>query len=213
MIFYHLVRSSLGLYLRAVKNFTVEGRDKVPDGPLIVCPNHVNWIDPVVIADSTHRLVYFMAKQELFNNSLSARAYRALGAFPVRRGEVDRQALRRCLDLIRSGNAVGIFPEGTRSRSGLLGRGEPGAAVISLLTGAPIAPVGIAGYNSGRLRVRWGDPIDPRDYGSADARRDRQIVATLTQDVMSRIAALSGQEAPALATANQTSAGAGVSDA
>jgi len=210
MIFYHAVRGSFGLFLKLFKGFTVEGRDKVPvTGPLLVCGNHVNWVDPVVLAYSTNRVVYFMAKQELFRGGFYARAYRALGAFPVKRGAVDRQALRRCLDLLREGHPVGIFPEGTRSRTGKLGQGEPGAAVIGLLTGALIAPVGISGYKQGRLVVRWGDPIDPRDYGDTDARRDKRAVAALTHDLMVRIAELSGQEPPPPALDAATDAGDG----
>lgn len=197
MIGYRVVRCLGGLYLRLAKRFSMAGAGKAPDrGPLIVCGNHVNWVDPVVLACATPRVIYFMAKQELFEQSWTARAYLALGAFPVRRGAADRSALRRCIDLLERGQVVGIFPEGTRSRTGRLGPGEPGAAVISLMTGAPICPVGITGYRTGQLRVKWAQPIDPREFGGPEARRNRQAVAMLTHEIMKRIAEASGQEPP-----------------
>jgi 1-acyl-sn-glycerol-3-phosphate acyltransferase len=194
MILYRAVRVVFGLYLRLFRGFRVLGADRVPPTePIIVCGNHVNWVDPVVLACSTPRAIYFMAKQELFEKSWLARIYAALGAFPVRRGAVDRTALRRCLGLLEGGHPVGIFPEGTRSRTGRLGPGEPGAAVIGLMTGAKICPVGITGYRSRELRVTWAEPIDPRQFGDPEARRSRQVVNSLTREIMARIAAVTGQ--------------------
>lgn len=196
--FYRPAKALGGLYMRSALGLRVLQAELVPTaGPLIVCSNHIHWMDPLLLACASPRPIFFMAKQELFANRLFATVFDGLGAFPVRRGTIDRAAVRRCLDLLRDGQAVGIFPEGTRSRTGRLGPGEPGASVIGLTTGALIVPAGVAGYRGRReLRVVWGQPFDPRDFGPPEARRDRQVVAALTGAIMTRIAELSDQEPP-----------------
>lgn len=195
MILYGFARCLTGAYLRLALGYSESGRGLVPvDEPLIVCANHSHWLDPFVVVNASPRPIHFMAKQELFANPVMASVYSSLGAFPVRRGEVDRAALRKCLDLLKDGRAVGIFPEGTRSRSGNLRPGEPGAAVISLMTGARVIAAGITGFLPGeRLRIAWGAPIDPRQYGGTASRRDRAVVAAFTRDIMNSIAGLSGR--------------------
>lgn len=194
-----MVRGVGSIYMRSVLGLRVLQPELVPAaGPLIVCSNHIHWMDPLLLACASHRPIFFMAKQELFANRLFATVFDGLGAFPVKRGAIDRAAVRRCMDLLRGGQAVGIFPEGTRSRTGHLGPGEPGASVIGLTTGALIVPAGVSGYRGRRaLRVVWGEPLNPRDFGPPEARRDRQVVASLTGAIMARIAELSGQEPPA----------------
>lgn len=197
MIAYQFARNTVGLYLRVAKGLRIEGSERVPErGPIIVCPNHVKWLDPFVVALGTSRPIYFMAKQELFRTRLQQAVFESLGAFSVRRGEVDRAAMRRCIELLKDGQAVGIFPEGTRSATGLLGPGEPGAAVMALLTGAPAVPAGISGYRGGRLVLRWGEPIDPAAFGGSAARRDKHAVKDLTDAIMGAIAGLTGQAPP-----------------
>lgn len=196
MILYGTAQVLFGTYMRLALGFTASGRALVPtSGPLIVCANHTHWLDPLVIAHASPRRIYFMAKQELFANPVMAAALRGVGAFPVRRGEIDRAALRRTLDLLRDAQAVGIFPEGTRSRDGKLSPGEPGAAAMSMMTGATVIPAGIDGFRPGaRLRITWGEPISPAKYGGATARRDRAAVQAFTDDIMDSIARLSGRQ-------------------
>ncbi len=196
MIAYKFARNTVGLYVRLRYGLSIEGQEMIPErGPVIVCPNHFKWLDPFVVANGSPRSIYFMAKQELFRTPLLKLVFDSLGAFSVRRGEVDRGAMRRCLTLLKQGEAVGIFPEGTRSRTGKLGPGEPGAAVIALLTGALILPAGITGYTPGqKVVLKWGKPIDPAAFGGS--RRDRQAVRALTDEIMAAIASLSGQDPP-----------------
>ncbi len=198
MITYRFARNVMGAYLRVARGLRIEGAELVPgDGPVIICPNHVKWLDPFVVACGTTRPIFFMAKQELFRSRLQQAVFESLGAFAVRRGEPDRAMLRRCVGLLKDGSAVGIFPEGTRSVTGQLGPGEPGAAVISLLTGARIVPAGIVGYHPGQSVVlRWGEPIDPEAFGGPAARRDRLAIRQLTDAVMAAIARLTDQQPP-----------------
>ena len=199
LIVYDVVRVTANVYLRLFSGFRVVGAEHFPaSGPLIVCSNHLRWGDPVVLACASRRYIYFMAKQELFESKLLGAVYGSLGAFPVRRGEVDRAAMRYSLGLLRGGKVLGMFPEGTRSRDGKLGPGEPGAAVLSLFTRAPVIPAGIRGYGPGRrLSVAWGRPIDPDDYGAAGAPRDKGAISAMTTEIMANIARLTDQAAPA----------------
>lgn len=168
----------------------VGGREHVPpDGPLLVIANHLSWLDPPLVGTVLPRKVHFMAKHELFRKPLAAWVLRRLGAFPVRRGQPDRWALRHALDLLDRGAVVGLFPEGTRSR-GRLGPFEPGAALLAIKSGAPVLPVAIAGpYRPGRrVRVRIGVPFrvaGSGGEGSIDAVAHRMceaVAALLAED-------------------------------
>jgi 1-acyl-sn-glycerol-3-phosphate acyltransferase len=112
---------------------------------LIIVANHLNLIDPPLLGASVPRRIYFMAKQELFRPSLGAHFVRAYGAFSVRRGELDREALRRALELLKKGQVVGMFPEGKRSIDNQLQPIQPGTSFVAVRSGAPILPVGISG--------------------------------------------------------------------
>ncbi|MGE5586570.1 MAG: lysophospholipid acyltransferase family protein [Bacillota bacterium] len=166
-----IVRAILRLMLRIVLRMQVEGETGVPaEGPVILVANHLSMLDPIVLGCAVRRPVRFMAKHELFSNRLFGRVLASLGAFPVRRGQADRDAFHTALEILSSGEVLGIFPEGTRSPSGRLQAPYSGAAVLAEKTGAPIVPVGIVGTDRilrkgavlprpGRVLVRVGSPI------------------------------------------------------
>lgn len=163
---------ALGLaVLSGVFRWEPAGQDNIPSsGPVIICSNHISWWDPVAIGCACPRNVRFMAKEELFRDKVFGSYLRALGAFPVRRGKPDRVALRTALGILSEGGVLGMFPEGTRSRTGELGKPEPGAAVIAIKSGAPVVPAAIVGvYRAGgRVKVRFGKPfLVPPDLGSS----------------------------------------------
>src|SRR5439155_21637482 len=106
------------------------------DGPLIVVSNHFAWVDPVMLGAYFPRPLIFMAKQELWRRRPIGWIVERYGAFPVRRGEADRGAIRAALGILEAGGALGIFPEGTRSRSGVLSSPHPGAGLLALRSGA-----------------------------------------------------------------------------
>ncbi|MFH1485864.1 MAG: lysophospholipid acyltransferase family protein [Chloroflexota bacterium] len=137
--------------LVALSRWEVHGREHVPrHGSLIVVANHIHVIDPPVLSASIPRRVTFMAKVELYRPLFSGLFMRAIGAFPVYRGMLDRRALRRAMGALAHGDALGIFPEGRRSRDGRLQQAQRGAALIALRSGAPIVPVGISGTENVR---------------------------------------------------------------
>lgn len=188
---YAFLRGVGWLMLRFGFCWRVEGRGAVPaDGPVILCPNHLHWMDPVTVACSVRRRVHFMAKDELFRRPLVPVFLRWVGAFPVRRHEVDRGAIRHSLRLLKDGRVLGVFPEGTRNRSGVLQKGEEGAALLALKTGAPVVPVGIVGdYRLfSPLVVRFGRPLTFTDVSRGKATSERMAAAS--ERIMAAIAAL-----------------------
>jgi 1-acyl-sn-glycerol-3-phosphate acyltransferase len=127
--------------------FKVVGVENVPrTGPLIICPNHSATLDPPMVPAFLPRDdTWSMAKSEYFKHPLSNWIFRAYHAFPVVRHTADRKALKRSFDLLKAGQALIIFPEGTRIESGLLGPPEPGAGFLAQKAGCPVLPVGLTG--------------------------------------------------------------------
>jgi 1-acyl-sn-glycerol-3-phosphate acyltransferase len=153
------------------------GVENLPDGGFVLAANHTSNFDPwpLAIPILPGRQLRFMAKSELFN-PLLAPILRAGGAFKVRRGEGDVEAMRTAVDLVRSGEIVVMFPQGTRQRKGLRKKHEArphsGAARIALGAGAPLVPAAIAGTDRlsrlGPLRVAYGRPLDLSDLEDLD---------------------------------------------
>ncbi len=149
--------------------FKAIGRENIPDTPgqppLILCCNHISEIDPVFLEMCQKRHVFFMAKEEIFRNRLSSWFFgKQLGAFPVKRGAGDTAALDTARAIVGDGRLLGIFPEGTRSRDGQLGRAKSGAALIAAQTGASILPAAIITKNQKvkpfrRSRIVFGQPL------------------------------------------------------
>lgn len=145
-------------------NVRVEGREKFPmEGPLIVAPNHLSNNDPPVIGYALPRAVHFMAKEELFRNPFLRTVIQWLGAFPVRRGGVDKIAIRHAMNLLKKRWVLGIFPEGSRQKPGKLGRFHDGVASMALRTAVPVVPVAVIGTREmkrGKIAIIIGDVIE-----------------------------------------------------
>ncbi|NPV70945.1 MAG: 1-acyl-sn-glycerol-3-phosphate acyltransferase [Firmicutes bacterium] len=159
---YWVLRRILCFVAWSLFRVRVWGKENVPStGPLIVCSNHLNWWDPVVVAGAVPRKVSFMAKEELFRYPVFGQVLRMVEAFPVRRGAADRQAIASAGKVLAAGGAVGVFPEGTRSRTGELGKANNGGAYLAMRNAAPVLPVGITGpYGVGRtVKVIIGEPF------------------------------------------------------
>ena len=193
-MFYIAIRLLARVFYRLVFRFTVIGRENVPkDGPVLYCANHFNGWDPVSIGISIQRRVYFMAKVELFRLPPVAWFLSQLGAFPVKRGTADRQALRRAIALLESGQVVGIFPEGTRSRTGYLLQPEPGMAWLQVKSGATVLPAAVAGHYSlwSPVVVVIGKPMSFPPF--AGGRASATELEHISQEIMAEIAKLHRQ--------------------
>jgi glycerol-3-phosphate dehydrogenase (NAD(P)+) len=129
------------------------GREHIPAGGVILAANHRSFLDPFAIGCCNPRPIYFVAKQELFRNPLLGWILNCMGAFPVRRGESDDESVKTSLALLDRGEAVVIFPEGTRIRAGSLAEPKRGVGRLALQSGAPVVPIAITG--SERARDGW----------------------------------------------------------
>ena len=146
----------------------VKGTENIPqDGGVIIAANHISNFDPLIIGVPLKRKIHFMAKEELFVNPILRYFIVNLGAFPVKRGAADRTAIRSAMSLLNEGKMLGMFPEGTRSKTGELGQAEQGLALIAAKTSATIIPTAIVGTNAvfkngvilPKFYVRFGKPI------------------------------------------------------
>lgn len=157
-LFQHFGRYLMRLLLFLFAHSSVDGQEHVPaTGGVILVANHLSYIDPPLLVAAMSRSPHFMAKRELWDNAVTRWLVNNFGAFPVRRGMVDRAALRRATAIVEAGGMVGMFPEGTRSRDARLHRANPGAALIALRTGAPLLPAAITGSQHA-LRFLEGKP-------------------------------------------------------
>lgn len=168
----------------------VVGAENVPAaGGVLLCANHrSNW-DPPLLGASVSRPVYFMAKEELFRVPFLAWWMKVVGAFPVKRGAADLGSIRRALTLLKDGHAVAVFPEGTRSRTGMLQEAHGGGALLAIMSGAPVIPVAIAGKMRPfrRVQVRIGSPVDLSPYRKKGRRRSQELAAIANEAIMGRI--------------------------
>ena len=189
----------------------IEGRGDVPKtGPVIFASNHLSFIDSIAIPVAAPRTVRFLAKSSYFDGKglkgwASREFFTALGASPVERGagQAALEALDQQKRFLEAGEAIALYPEGTRSLDGRLYKGRTGVAFLALQTGAPVVPVGLTGTNEimpvgakmprlrPRVSVKFGKPIDVSRHGGAESGRARRLA---TDEIMAAIHALSGQE-------------------
>lgn len=198
---YRLVSALLVFPLfRGLFRGSTQGLEHVPmQGPLVVAANHGSHLDPPLLGHALGRPVAFMAKAELFAIPLLGRVIRACGAYPVRRGASDREAIRTATAKLEEGWATGVFLDGTRQSDGRVNDPLPGAALLSARSGAPLLPVAIVNSHralgSGRrwprlvpLQLRVGAPIP------APASRRRPDLDATTTLLQERINALLEQD-------------------
>lgn len=167
MGFYGFAKAIVTPVFRLLYRIRVEGAENVPrTGGVIVCANHTKAIDPIFLGIACPRAVQFMAKQEIFAVPVLGWLVKQLKAFPVDREGNDRGALKRSLTVLEEGGCFGIFPEGTRVKSGEMGEFHGGTAYLALKTGAQVVPVGITpGYSLfGTVVVRFGAPVDLDEF-------------------------------------------------
>lgn len=190
-VIWTLGRPTIGTVVKVATRLRVYGAERVPRrGGIVVAANHFSWIDPPVLGAASPRTLYYMAKVEAHRVPGLGQLMRAFGAFPVRRGESDREAVRTMRRIVADGNALGLFAEGTRQRSGVPGAVQPGAAMVAITEGVPVVPAAIHGSQRWRLRspepvsVAWGEPLSfeglPRGgkgYKEASAEIERRIHA------------------------------------
>ncbi|NGO68847.1 lysophospholipid acyltransferase family protein [Streptomyces boncukensis] len=211
---FRLIKAVLGPLLRVLFRPQVEGAERIPgSGPVILAGNHLTFIDSMVLPLVTDRQVFFIGKDEYVTGKtlkgrLMAWFFTGCGMIPVDRdgGHGGVAALMTGRRVLEEGNIFGIYPEGTRSPDGRLYRGRTGIARLALMTGAPVVPFAMIGTDKlqpggkgmprvgggRRITVRFGEPLDFARYDGMG--RDRYVLRAVTDEVMSHVMRLSGQE-------------------
>lgn len=183
------------------------GLHHVPvEGPAIFCPNHISFFDSIVLPAVLPRRISYVGKAEYMDSAKTRYIFPAIGMVPIDRsgGSASQRALDTAARILDRGELFGIYPEGTRSRSGYLHRGRTGAARLALRTGAPILPVGIIGTDAIQpagtsvprpfksCQVNIGAPIDVTRY--LDRADDHLTLRQITDEVMFEVRTLSGRD-------------------
>ena len=163
---YRICKGILKPFFYFFYNVKVEGYENLPKGgPLVICANHTSAIDPIILAVAMPYTIFSMAKAELFKNKLFGYFLTKIGVFPVKRGEADIKSIKNCLRILKENKIMGMFPEGTRNKTGEL-RAEPGVAMIAVRAQANVLPVAIiSNYKLfNRTIVKIGQPINLEQY-------------------------------------------------
>ena len=187
--------------------FHLEGFDRLPtDGPAILCPNHVSFLDSAFLMLQVFRNISFVGKAEYMDSWKTKYLFPAMGMIPIDRsgGDKSQAALDTAERVLRRGELFGIFPEGTRSRDGYLYKGRTGAVRLALKVGCPIFPVGVVGTREIQppdakapklfrdCSIRIGRPINVKRY--LDRGDDHLVLRQVTDELMFEIRELTGQE-------------------
>lgn len=178
----------------------VIGRENIPrKGGVLLCANHVSYIDPPALGAGASRRVHFMAKEPLFRVPVLGFLIKRVGAFPVRQHTADRTALKKAIELLQNGEVVAIFPEGTRNFNPQeLLPPEPGAGMIALKSRVPVVPVALINtekllpphalfFRFARIKVAYGKPVD---LGNLYDKNGREAVEEAGKRIMAAISEL-----------------------
>jgi 1-acyl-sn-glycerol-3-phosphate acyltransferase len=196
---YLLLRGFFGLLFHTIWPLRVRGREYVPrTGAAIIVCNHLSLVDPFVVGYASERIVNFMGKEELFRVPVVGFLIRKVGGFPVDRSRRDPAAMRTALQVLRSGELLGMFPEGTRSTTGNMLEFRTGAARLAARTEVPLIPVAVHNTNKAmppgkllrpaRIAVRFGEPFELTELYDRNDKGDAMERALAT--IKERIEAL-----------------------
>lgn len=193
-MFYRIMRWLVYPFIRLFIRVEHHGMENVPKNKgYILAANHTSIADMFVITVPVKGQICYMAKEEIFKVPLVKWFFKALGSFAVRRGKGDTEAIDKACNIVNSGKVLGIFPEGTRSKTGEIGKAKSGAALIAMQTKADILPVSIK-YSTGTFKlfckatVRVGELIPYKE--PAEDETQRGSIRRITADVMDSITTL-----------------------
>ena len=199
---YRVAHWGVARLARGLLRVRVIGADQVPDdGPVIVAANHASYFDIPLLGISLARQADYLAKRELFALPLVGALLRALGGVPVKRGGIDRAAMAEVARRLAAGRLLVIYPEGTRSRTGILGPARPGIGWIVAQSRAVVVPVFIRGTRPlrpfGEVTLRFGEPLDfGPDLALPEQMQSKKLYARIALRVMSEIEKLGQQRLP-----------------
>ncbi len=159
---YFIIFFILYPYFKIFHRISIEGRENIPKGKsILVASNHISNFDPVIVSLAVLRPVAYMAKKELFSVPVISQLIQFLGAFSVNRGKLEVSTIKSAKAVLKTNWLLGIFPEGTRIKTGKIGNVHKGFGYLAKATGAEILPLGISGSNKafGKIKVKIGKPL------------------------------------------------------
>ena len=182
-----IVRGAIYIWLKIYYRADIKGLENIPkDGALIFCGNHRSYLDPPLIVATAKRDMKFLAKEELYKNKFLAFLGWAFEAIPVKRDEKDVAAIKESLKVLKRGDCIALFPEGTRNG---LKKGEKvkdGVAFFAVRSGAKVVPCGIKGgtKENRRITITYGKPLD---YSKFKGEKDKEKLDEITNEIMNNI--------------------------
>lgn len=182
------VRTVIRIYTKVLYRVKVVGRENIPlEGPVIYCGNHKTFVDPQLIVVTARRHVRFLAKDELGKNPLFNALGNLFDVIRVKRDSKDITALKEALKTLKQGEAIAIFPEGTRNGIEKGEKVKEGAAFFAVRTGAKVLPIGINGGDKlfKKTVIKYGKPLDYSEYKGKD--KDKEVLEKVTDDIMNNI--------------------------
>lgn len=190
-LFYRTLKVLFTILWGILFRVKVYGKENVPmDGPMIMAANHMSNFDPPIAGTYMPRPVAYMAKEELFHPAIAGWIISQLYAFPVKRGAADRGAIKAALGILKQGLCLGVFPEGTRSKDGKLGKPQAGVSMLAAMSKAAVVPTAIIGTNrifaNGSLfpqvKICFGEPI----YYEGST-KDKEAMENFAKKIMENI--------------------------
>ncbi|WP_313528934.1 lysophospholipid acyltransferase family protein [Anaerotignum sp.] len=189
MSLYPFVKAIVKVYYKIMFKVTVVGKENVPShGNGVLCCNHISNYDPLTMAVYLDRLPRFIAKKELFQNKILGALLRNLQAFPVdRQATMDMKAFKTAVSVLKGGEMLGIFAEGTRVKEGEEKAAKAGVAMFALKGDAPIIPVAISGKYKFRkeVRIEFGEPLTLEEYRGE--RINTAMMEEITEKIMGKV--------------------------
>lgn len=182
---FHIGQAVCRIFFRLLYRIKIQGNQNIPnENGVLLCSNHIHYLDPPLVGSFLKREVRFMAKVELFEAPILKSFLPRFGAFPINRGKSDRKALRTGLKLLEEGEMVGVFPEGTRSKTGELSKGLTGVGFFALRSSAAVVPCAVIGPYKlfGTIHVIYGKPLN-MDY----LREEKASPEVVTEAIMQGI--------------------------
>jgi 1-acyl-sn-glycerol-3-phosphate acyltransferase len=185
------------ILLKLLFRVDVKGVEHIPSkGAFLIAPNHISFLDPVVAGAFVPRDLHYMSRENLFDIFFLGRLLRICQSLPVRKDKPHPQTMRKAISILKEGEGLLIFPEGTRSINGKLRKGSPGIGMLACISGAPIIPAKVSGTEKAlpvgakwirleKIQVRFGKPVFPDEVASDGNKRT--LYQKLTDEVMQRI--------------------------
>lgn len=189
-----IIKNLIKAFYHIVFRIQVTGETVPEKGAYIICANHINYCDAVAVVIMNKRRVYFIAKEDLFHHRFLNWIAHVFDVIPVKRGKQDIESMKRSLAVLKNGEILGLFPEGTRKGIQKNGKIKNGAAFMAVRTGVPVIPLGIQGTFKPfhKTTLNYGKPLDFSKYQSKTP--DKEVLEEVSNTIMNHIIMLTNEK-------------------